>query len=195
MSYRKRRCRVEVPRITEIWRAASVLGYSEYVNPYDTTKRQQLVGIARDVTTLVSFEEVFGPGLLEKMESSMSREDLAGNKYVQTETVYLTPEKIVPCELCSEPTPMTGTQRCDRCYELEKRITDNLDLAKLIVERVDIERRWQFEEQRDRIKKRAYEIDPECWVSYSGKDRTFKRYMDKRRTQALRAAEKEAGLT
>ena len=28
----------------------------------------------------------------------------------------------VPCGLCGEPTPMLGTKRCDRCWELEKRV-------------------------------------------------------------------------
>lgn len=31
-------------------------------------------------------------------------------------------EKPVPCELCKAPTLMTATKRCDRCWELEKRI-------------------------------------------------------------------------
>jgi hypothetical protein len=35
----------------------------------------------------------------------------------------------VPCDLCGEPTFMTGTRRCDPCWELERRITWNPDLA------------------------------------------------------------------
>jgi hypothetical protein len=38
-------------------------------------------------------------------------------------------QKLVPCELCGEDTPMTGTKRCDRCWELEKRIRDDPRLA------------------------------------------------------------------
>lgn len=33
------------------------------------------------------------------------------------------------CGLCGRPTPMHGTKRCDRCYELESRIRDNPELA------------------------------------------------------------------
>lgn len=39
------------------------------------------------------------------------------------------------------------------------------------------------------IKELAYTIDPECWVSYSGKPREFKSYMDVRRTASLQKAE------
>ena len=39
----------------------------------------------------------------------------------------------VPCELCGEQTPMTGTRRCDRCWELERRIHANPDLARSIL--------------------------------------------------------------
>jgi len=42
------------------------------------------------------------------------------------------------------------------------------------------------------IKDRAYEIDPECWISYSGKEKKFKQLMDKRRNEALLKARKEA---
>jgi hypothetical protein len=38
----------------------------------------------------------------------------------------------VPCELCGDPTPMTGTKRCDRCWELERRIKSDPELAKRI---------------------------------------------------------------
>lgn len=41
-----------------------------------------------------------------------------------------------------------------------------------------------------KVKQIAYKIDPECWVSYSGKARAFKQQMDVRRTAALdKAAE------
>lgn len=39
------------------------------------------------------------------------------------------------------------------------------------------------------VKDEAYKLDPECWVSYSGKPRDFKRAMDVRRLAALRKAE------
>ena len=35
----------------------------------------------------------------------------------------------VPCELCGTATPMLGTKRCDRCWELETRIKQDLLLA------------------------------------------------------------------
>jgi hypothetical protein len=40
-----------------------------------------------------------------------------------------------------------------------------------------------------RLKEIAYKLDPECWVSYSGKPRSFKSHMDSRRTRSLRAAQ------
>ena len=39
----------------------------------------------------------------------------------------------VPCGLCGTPTRMTGTKRCDRCWELEARIHANPDLAEAIL--------------------------------------------------------------
>lgn len=41
------------------------------------------------------------------------------------------------------------------------------------------------------VKELAYTIDPECWVSYSGKPCEFKSYMDERRTASLQKAERE----
>jgi len=40
----------------------------------------------------------------------------------------------VPCKWCGDQTPMTGTELCDRCWELDWRIRLNVDLAKRIVE-------------------------------------------------------------
>lgn len=42
---------------------------------------------------------------------------------------------------------------------------------------------WSHEE-----KALAYNLDPDCWISYSGKNREFKRAMDKRRLASLRKA-------
>jgi hypothetical protein len=39
------------------------------------------------------------------------------------------------------------------------------------------------------IKQAAYALDPECWVSYSGKPREFKQAMERRRVASLAAAE------
>jgi hypothetical protein len=33
----------------------------------------------------------------------------------------------VACETCGEQTPMTGTKRCDRCWEVERRLKDYLE--------------------------------------------------------------------
>ena len=41
------------------------------------------------------------------------------------------------------------------------------------------------------VKEIAYEIDPECWVSYSGKPKAYKSAMDARRTAALRQASEQ----
>lgn len=45
-----------------------------------------------------------------------------------------------------------------------------------------------FEES---VKKRAQELDPECWVSYSGMPKAVKQYRDGRRTATLKQAQKE----
>ena len=42
-----------------------------------------------------------------------------------------------------------------------------------------------------KIKERAYQIDPECWISYSGKPKKFKRDMDHRRVASLEKAREE----
>lgn len=47
---------------------------------------------------------------------------------------------LVPCELCSIPTPMSGTKRCDRCWELERRIHMDPELARQILARLDVEK-------------------------------------------------------
>lgn len=41
------------------------------------------------------------------------------------------------------------------------------------------------------VKQRAREIDPGCWVSYSGERIDFKRHMEARRVEALRKATAE----
>ena len=41
--------------------------------------------------------------------------------------------KLVPCKWCSAPTAMTGTNMCDGCWELERRIERNPDLARRIL--------------------------------------------------------------
>jgi len=43
----------------------------------------------------------------------------------------------VPCGLCDTLTDSTGTERCNRCWELERRIERDPALARKILERVD----------------------------------------------------------
>lgn len=43
-------------------------------------------------------------------------------------------KKIIPCELCGEPTSMLGTKRCDRCWELERRIESDPALTMKIID-------------------------------------------------------------
>jgi hypothetical protein len=42
-------------------------------------------------------------------------------------------DETVPCGICGTATPMLGTKRCDRCWELEKRIHANPELARKIL--------------------------------------------------------------
>jgi hypothetical protein len=45
----------------------------------------------------------------------------------------------VPCDICGDPTPMLATKRCDRCWELERRIERDPHLARKILARVEKE--------------------------------------------------------
>lgn len=40
---------------------------------------------------------------------------------------------VVECELCHGPTPMVHTKRCDRCWELERRLIAAPDIARQIM--------------------------------------------------------------
>ena len=40
----------------------------------------------------------------------------------------------VPCGICGIATRMTGTKRCDRCWELETRIKADPEIARQILE-------------------------------------------------------------
>lgn len=44
---------------------------------------------------------------------------------------------LVPCGICGVLTPMIGTERCDRCWELERRIQRDPALARTILARLD----------------------------------------------------------
>lgn len=47
-------------------------------------------------------------------------------------------EKTVPCGICGNLTPMLGTKRCDRCWELETRIKMDPKLAKKILAEIEV---------------------------------------------------------
>lgn len=49
------------------------------------------------------------------------------------------------------------------------------------------------EAHRREVMARAYQIDPECWISYSGKDKKFKQAVERRRTAAIARANAEIG--
>ena len=40
---------------------------------------------------------------------------------------------VVLCTICSNPTPYTGTKKCNRCWELDSRIRMDPDIAKKII--------------------------------------------------------------
>ena len=42
-------------------------------------------------------------------------------------------QQVIPCIICNNPTIMLGTELCDRCFELDARIRDDLDIAKKLV--------------------------------------------------------------
>ncbi len=41
--------------------------------------------------------------------------------------------RVVDCDLCGKPTKMTATKRCDRCWELERRVQDDPDIARKVL--------------------------------------------------------------
>jgi hypothetical protein len=43
-------------------------------------------------------------------------------------------EKTVPCKICGASTTFTGTELCNRCWELKSRIEMNPKLARKILE-------------------------------------------------------------
>lgn len=43
------------------------------------------------------------------------------------------------CKWCGELTSNTGTQECDRCWELRSRIERNSDIAREILDSMDME--------------------------------------------------------
>lgn len=47
---------------------------------------------------------------------------------------------------------------------------------------------------RDEVKQIAYQLDPDCWVSYSGQPKAYKQRMDIRRLHALKKAQQEFDL-
>jgi hypothetical protein len=43
-------------------------------------------------------------------------------------------DEIISCRICGGDTTMKGTKLCDRCWELEKRISMDKDLARKILD-------------------------------------------------------------
>jgi hypothetical protein len=43
-------------------------------------------------------------------------------------------EETVPCKICGTPTTFTGTELCNRCWELKSRIEMYPELARKILE-------------------------------------------------------------
>lgn len=49
-------------------------------------------------------------------------------------------ETTVECKLCGKPTPMLGTKMCDGCWELDRRIRMNPEIAVKIMKEIENER-------------------------------------------------------
>ena len=45
--------------------------------------------------------------------------------------------KTVHCAICGNPTPWVGSQRCDRCYILERAVKSDPGLARKVLETVE----------------------------------------------------------
>ena len=52
-----------------------------------------------------------------------------------------TPPPTTPCRICGESTEMLGTRLCNRCWELERRIHNDPELAEKILNRLKEEGR------------------------------------------------------
>lgn len=55
---------------------------------------------------------------------------------VDTNVAEVLKEHEVPCGLCGKPTRMTGTKRCNSCWELEMRVEMHPDVAAKVLERL-----------------------------------------------------------
>lgn len=55
----------------------------------------------------------------------------AAKKYAEQDRYD--PTATVPCGICEQPTRMLGTKRCDRCWELERRMRADPDLVQKIL--------------------------------------------------------------
>ena len=71
---------IELPPITEVWKEVSVLSHGQsiqerqdnfWVNPR-VRRELRMRRALKDVRTLVSFEEVFGPGLLDRYNQALT---------------------------------------------------------------------------------------------------------------------------
>lgn len=102
----------------------------------------------------------------------------------------------IPCKYCGEPTVMLGTRQCNNCWEVSSRIGYSdfrAPLRKMLAELdltlmpLELHQAPRFSSE---IKEIAYQLDAECWVSYSGKPKKFKQAMEARRIKSLEQAEK-----
>jgi hypothetical protein len=77
----------------------------------------------------------------------------------------------------------------DNCYDTERNDATAFAVASAQAAITHAEAKDDaFFQQTHRVKLVAYTIDPECWISYSGQPKQFKRAMDARRNAALRQA-------
>lgn len=53
--------------------------------------------------------------------------EINGKKYNQFD------QEIIPCAICGKGTTALGTRHCDRCHELDTRISMDLNLAEKIL--------------------------------------------------------------
>ena len=94
------------------------------------------VGVDNNNFYPVSFDE-----LVEIMKSKLDNFNLVkklkgdkvmNNKWRATDKG----ETKIPCKYCGELTSMTGTKMCDNCWEMESRMSRNIEVAEKILEKL-----------------------------------------------------------
>lgn len=61
-------------------------------------------------------------------------------------------EELIDCRLCHDFTTMLGTKLCDRCWELETRIGDAIELARRIIARIEVDELKVLKEENNVLK-------------------------------------------